>query len=147
MSTQEPREIAFEDICKGDDIESRSTANGTAFTRRGIAHAFTGNTWITEEGGTVASGYRGDAWAHYLHPRPVPAEPKGLGAVVRARARESGEIGLFVRTPSLPTLPGVPTREPDWVDCGGHCHYWSDFDPATIEILHDGMPEGEGVES
>ena len=123
MST--PREIAFEDIRKGDDIEARWTLDGLRFTRRGVAHHRNPLCWYTEEGGRLANS-DGD-WTHYLHSRPAPAEPKGLGAIVRAVV--GGNEWYFHR---------IGTGERPWINVARNWHAWYDFDPDSIEVLSEG---------
>src|SRR5690606_8062853 len=84
MTEQTPREIAFKDIKKGDDIEARYTRDGVAHARHGVAHSTNSYAefWYTEAGGVIANDYYRD-WKYYLHSRPTPAEPKGLGSLIR----------------------------------------------------------------
>lgn len=132
MSTQTPREIAFEDIKKGDDIEVQYAEDGVTFTRRGIAHERGERNWYTEAEGLLAGDY--DGWTYYLLHRPVTAEPKGLGAVVRARVYRS----TFDRTLAR-TLVRTAGRNLLWVDEKGSLWHWDDFDPESIEVLSEGI--------
>ena len=134
MTEQTPREIAFKDIKKGDDIEARYTRDGVALTRRGVAHSTNSYAefWHTEASGLVANNYNGD-WKYYLHSRPAPEEPKGLGA--RILLRRGWE---YIATNSTPgTHRWVWVRE----DRSGGClaSRWSDLDPDTIEVLSEGI--------
>lgn len=60
--------------------------------------------------------------------RPVPAEPKGLGAVVRAVV--GGNKWHFHR---------IGTGERPWINLARNWHDWSDFDPESIEVLSEGI--------
>src|SRR5690606_26050764 len=114
---------------------ARYTRDGVAYTRRGVAHSIShlAKSWQTKDGGLVASNYDGD-WQHYLHSRPVPAEPKGLGAVVRAKVAASRldveTVWTLVRT-EAPVDPWADERECFW--------NWSDLDPDSIEELSEGI--------
>lgn len=125
-----PREIKFEDIRKGDDIEARRVVDGVTCTRRGIAHATSSRVerWYTEAWGLIATDYDGD-WKFYLHHRPAPAEPKGLGAVVRAKVSrptsDPHSVRTFVRTAG---------RDLPWVDEWGFSWAWSHLNPDSIEV-------------
>lgn len=128
MST--PRQIEFDDIRKGDHIEARWSAEGLNFTHRGVAHHRNPYFWYTEEGGRLANG--GDErWTYYLHHRPDPTEPEGLGAVVRTA--EGIEYVSVNRTPGTPR----------WVDAmidDEHGERWAlkwddlEFDRDSIEV-------------
>lgn len=135
-TTQTPREIAFEDITKGDDIEARWERNGVSAAYRGIAHHRTYGNWYTEAGGLVAHEHEeGDGWQYYLHSRPAPEEPKGLGAVVWTG---SMHVARWAEGPDA-IYP--------WLSRGGDMYAWSDFDPDTIEVLSEGIIVEDGCAS
>ena len=136
MGTQTPREIVFEDIRAGDWIRVEHAEDGIEFTREGVAHENTHDGWFTSEDGIIVSPTTGGIIT-LLH-RPVPAEPKGLGAVVRARVYRSTFDRTLVRT-----LVRTAGRNLPWVDEKGSLWRWDDFDPESIEVL----PEGIEVES
>lgn len=131
MSTQEPREIAFEDIREGDDIEVVWDYGDLAATLRGIAdHKDADGWWRTPQSRLLINPI-GATRTILLHPRPAPAEPKGLGAVVRAKVARTGRRGVFVRT--HPGLYGHVWRGL------GDAWDWSDLDPDSIEVLSEGI--------
>ena len=132
MSTQTPREIAFEDIHAGDRLRVEHAWAGIEFTREGVAHENTRDGWFTSEDGIIVSPTTGGIIT-LLH-RPVPAEPKGLGAVVRAAVGESLADPHTVRTLVRTASPDLP-----WVDEGANGWAWSDFDPDSIEVLSEGI--------
>ena len=124
-----PREIAFEDIKKGDDIEARWERDGVVTTLRGIAHDPGSHYWYTEAGGLIANDYDG-YWTHFLHARPAPDEPTGLGAVVRAALRSQESPRVFTRVNEGPY---------GWADASGQLFAWPDFSPESIEVLSEGI--------
>lgn len=142
--TQEPRQIAFDDIRKGDLIRLEyPTASGIKVTRRGEAfERRPDGAWYTSEGGYVAAPFT--TGTIILLSRPAPAEPKGLGAVVRAAVGESMVDPRLVRT-----LVRTANRDFPWADEGGTRWEWSDFDPDSIEVLSEGVevPRGSEVTS
>lgn len=130
MSTQTPREIAFDDIRKGDDIEVQWRMGDALETRRGVAHEWGGDFWGTR-GGRVLVDRLDRLDRILLHHRPVSAEPEGLGATMRSEGIE------YV---SVNRKPGTPR----WVDAGLHeggtpwAVRWDEFDPDSIEVLSEG---------
>jgi len=111
-----------------------------AYTRRGIAYETNSDRlpeyWYAEAGGLVANNYDGN-WKHFLHPRPAPAEPTGLGARIRWRKWE------YIATNSAPG-----TRRWAWVNELGNVGRlavirWDEFDPDSIEVLSEGRKEGD----
>jgi hypothetical protein len=135
MTANEPREIAFEDIKAGDEIEVVYTHGDRTVSYRGAASRFSvdGSWWMTAKGKDLVSK-QDNRDRILLHSRPAPEEPKGLGAVVRARV--DVEVGLYVR--SAPAWRG-DRGSPDWADPDGEFFYWSDFDPDSIEVLSEGI--------
>ncbi len=130
MSAQTPREIAFEDIRAGDRIRVEYAESGIKFTREGVAHENTQGGWFASEGGLIV-GAIGGVTTTLLH-RPAPAEPKGLGAVVRARVSRSVTAPHLVRT--LVRAPSSRAQRTPWVDERGSRWAWSDLDPESIEV-------------
>ena len=131
------REITFDEIRKGDLIRLEYDEFGIKSTRRGEAfERRPDGAWYTSEGGYVAAPFT-TGTILLLH-RPTPAEPKSLGAVVRAAVRSSSADPHRVRT-----LVRTASRNFPWVDEGGDGWVWFDLDPESIEVL----PEGIEVES
>lgn len=129
MSAQTPRQIAFEDIRAGDRIRTEHPEGGVKFMCEGVAHQNTHDGWFTSEGGLIVSAHS-TATITLLH-RPAPAEPKGLGAVVRARVPASGgRLWTFVKV-------HVEQGLSPWQGPGAW--RWSDFDPDSIEVLSEGI--------
>lgn len=138
-----PREIKFEDIRVGDDIEAHFHESDVFATARGVVGEIDGNMLRTAKGGPIAN-VGGYDWKFYLHSRPTPEEPKGLGAVVHARAAHPADVPHLVRT-----LVRTANHEFPWVDGRGNEWEWSDFDPDSIEVLSEGIevPRGSEVTS
>lgn len=127
-------EIAFENIREGDDIEVQWRLGDTLETRRGVAHEKSGNSWLTKDGLTLVT-LLGNHVRILLHHRPAPAEPEGLGAIVRTA--EGIEFVSVNRTPG--------TRR--WVDAmidDEHGERWAlkwddlEFDRDGIGVLYEG---------
>ena len=131
MGTQTPREIAFEDIRAGDRLRVEHAWAGIEFTREGVAHENTRDGWFTSEDGLLITA-DSTATITLLH-RPAPAEPKGLGAVVRARVSRSTVDPRRART--LVCVGGAWVDEQDF----RQSWRWSDFDPESIEVLSEGI--------
>lgn len=136
--TQEPREIAFDDIRKGDDVEVVWERDDRTDTSRGIADHKDADGWWRTRGGQLLAGPLPAAnRTILLHHRPAPAEPEGLGAVVRT---EEG-----IEYVSVNRKPGTPR----WVDSEAHDRrecwalMWVEFDLDSIEVLSERI----GVES
>jgi len=139
MSTQEPREIAFEDIKKGDDIEVSWQDGGRTTTVRGVARDRKGDGWQAEGGYFLAWDRAPHETVTLLH-RPAPAEPMRLGAVVRARplGTLTDATDLYVR------FAKSGDKGCTWIRVGeGGGFRWADLDPDSIDVL----PEGIEVES
>lgn len=131
MTTQTPREIAFEDIREGDRIEAAWSVGDREEAYRGVAaYISTHGAWCTEEGRPIA--WAGPNITYTLLHRPAVTEPKGLGAVVRARTRSGSREGQFVHIRAE-----LGTER--WQGPGGGIYYWSDFDPDSIEVLSEGI--------
>lgn len=141
MST--PRQIELDDIRKGDYIEVVWERNDRTDTWRGIAVRKDDNGWWRTLGGQLLVGpvLVEDRTITLLH-RPAPAEPEGLGAVVR-----TAEGIEYV---SVNRKPGTPR----WVDAGVHdtsgrrALKWAELTRCTtaIEVLSEGNEEGESDE-
>ncbi len=118
-------EIKFEDIREGDKIRTEHPEGGIKFMCEGVAHKNTRDGWFTSEGGFLVSA-RSTATITLLH-RPAPAEPEGLGAMVRAVV--GGNEWYFHR---------IGTGERPWINVARNWHAWSEFDPDSIEVLYEG---------
>lgn len=137
MST--PRQIEFEDIRKGDYIEVAWERNDRTDTSRGTAHRKAADGWWRTRGGQLLAGpvFTENRTITLLH-RPAPAEPEGLGAVVRTS--EGNEYVSVNRQPGTPRWVEAMTddvfgeRWPiRWVEF--------DLDLDSIEVLSEGNEE------
>lgn len=132
MSTQTPRVIAFDDIREGDRIEVAWSVGDREEAYRGVAgYTSAHGAWCTEEGMPIVA--QGDGGTITLLHRPTATEPKGLGAVVRARVSRSTIDPRRART--LVCVGGVWVDEQDF----RQSWTWSNFDPESIEVLSEGI--------
>lgn len=138
-----PREITFEEIRKGDEIEVQEPYDGLLKSVRAIAHHrvdFQRTTqWYTATDRRLVSSDDLDYQTHLLlHSRLASDEPTGLGAVVRARTSDDEEPHLWVRVDR-----GTDGRA--WVRSelkSGGWHFWVAwpyFVPDSVEVLHEGV--------
>jgi hypothetical protein len=134
MSTTEPREIAFEEICEGDDIEVVWQRNDRTDTSRGVAARKGADGWWRTRGGQLLAGpVLIESRTLILHRRPAPAELEGLGAVIEYAGNE------WVSTNRAPgTLRWVPVDD-DRTRDEALVYRWSEFEPDSIEVLSEGI--------
>lgn len=81
MSNTFPREIAFDEIRKGDRIRFTELGGGVTYTCEGVTHTFQGECWEAQEGGPVAS--KTDDTITLLD-RPTTPLPTEEGALILA---------------------------------------------------------------
>lgn len=124
MST--PREIEFEDIRKGDDIDVVWVSGDRMDIIRGTAHHKDDNGWwLTHQGEVLVTP--NDDGTILLRKRTVLTEPEGLGAIVWAVVGGNG--WYFHR---------IGTGERPWINIARNWHAWSEFDSSSIEVLYEG---------
>lgn len=136
--TQEPREIAFDAIRKGDDIEVVWERDDRTDTMRGIAdYQDPAGWWRTSQGRVLAGPIPAANRAIRLHHRPDLSEPEGLGAVIRT------DVGIeYVsvnRQPGTPRWVVAMIADRDRVE--RWAIRWAEFDLDRVDVLSEGNEE------
>lgn len=125
MST--PRQIEFEDIREGDEIDVVWVSGDRTDIIRGTAHHKDAGGWWKTPQGELLVVSSGDGTI-FLRRRPVPEEPEGLGVVVRS---DEGDEYISVNSE-----PGTPR----WVYVEATNQRmrwaveWATFDPDSMEV-------------